>query len=163
MSGYRGLLREFLRTGSPRALALQLRVGASHVARRWFSRGPETDPEGLFLENYAADGLRAPQEERRALQRAAQHCLVCGLCSVACAEAGGSPPLDPRDAVLSGARLEVDVRRLGIGEVGAACGACRVDGWCCVSMVSLRARGVGSSYASQSRSSAYAADVRVRR
>jgi succinate dehydrogenase/fumarate reductase-like Fe-S protein len=100
-------------------------VGAAHVARRWLSRGPGTDAERLFLENYAADGLRAPHEERRAVQRAAQHCLVCGLCSVACAEAGGAPTLDPRDAVLSGARLEVDVRRLGIGESGAACGACR--------------------------------------
>ncbi len=125
MSGYRGFLREFLRTGSPRALALQVRVGAAHVGRRWFSRRAAPDPEQLFLDNYAADGVRLPSEKRRELQRAAQHCLVCGLCSVACAAAGGRPPLDPRDAVLSGARLEVDVRRLHIEEPGAACGACR--------------------------------------
>jgi heterodisulfide reductase subunit C len=102
-----------------------MRVGAAHVLRRWLSRGETRDPERLFLDRYASDGLRAPREERRALQRAAQHCLVCGLCSVACAEAGGRPPLDPRDAVLSGARLEVDVLRLGIDAPGAACGACR--------------------------------------
>ena len=96
MSGYRGFLREFLRTGSPRALALQMRVGAAHVARRWFSNRDAPDPEQLFLDNYAADGLRAPREERRELQRAAQRCLVCGLCSMACAAAGGRPPLDPR-------------------------------------------------------------------
>ena len=32
MRGYRGFMREFLRTGSPRALALQVRVGVAHVA-----------------------------------------------------------------------------------------------------------------------------------
>lgn len=125
MSGYRGFLREFLRTGSPRALALQVRVGAAHVARRWLSRGATEDPERLFLANYAGDGVRPPREERRALQQAAERCLVCGLCSVACAAAGGRPPLDPRDAVLSAARLCVDARRLHIREPGGACGACR--------------------------------------
>lgn len=125
MSGYRGFLREFMRTGSPRALALQVRVGVAHVARRWFSRRDGPDPEQLFLDNYAADGVRPPREERRELQRAAERCLVCGLCSAACAAAGGRPPLDPRDAVLGGARLEIDVLRLRIDAPGAACGACR--------------------------------------
>lgn len=125
MSGYRGFLREFMRTGSPRALALQLRVGAAHVVQRWFSRRDGPDPEQLFLDNYAADGVRRPREERREIQRAAQRCLVCGLCSMACAAAGGRPPLDPRDAVLSGARLEVDVLRLHIEAPAAACGGCR--------------------------------------
>jgi heterodisulfide reductase subunit C len=95
------------------------------MARRWLARGAPVDAERRFLESYAADGVRAPREERRVLQRRAQHCLVCGLCSLSCAEAGGRPPLDPRDAVLAGARLEVDVRRLHIDAPAAACGACR--------------------------------------
>jgi formate hydrogenlyase subunit 6/NADH:ubiquinone oxidoreductase subunit I len=124
MRGYRGFLREFTRTGSLRALSLQLRVGAQHVARRALGRnGP--DPEQLFLDNYRADGVRRPEPALRALQLSAQACLVCGLCSGACARAEGAPRLDPRDAVLAGARLAIDVRRLGLREVATACAACR--------------------------------------
>jgi heterodisulfide reductase subunit C len=94
------------------------------VARRALGRnGP--DPEQLFLDNYRADGLRRAEPEMRALQLAAQACLVCGLCSGACARAEGAPRLDPRDAVLAGARLAIDVRRLGLREVATACAACR--------------------------------------
>ena len=124
MRGYRGFLREFNRTGTLRALSLQLRVGARHVVRRALRRD-ETDAEQLFLDNYRDDGLRRPEPEMRGLQLAAEACLVCGLCSGACAQAGGAPLLDPRDAVLSGARLAIDVRRLGLREVATACAACR--------------------------------------
>jgi len=124
MRGYRGFLREFTRTGTLRALSLQLRVGARHVARRALGRH-EPDSEQLFLDHYRADGLRRPEPELRALQPDAQACLVCGLCSGACAQAGGRPLLDPRDAVLAGARLAIDVRRLGLREVATGCAGCR--------------------------------------
>jgi heterodisulfide reductase subunit C len=123
--GYRGLMSEFGRTGSLRALALQVRVGGRHVMRQWLRRRSDVDSEALFLENYAADGLRRPRPELRDLQQLAQACLACGLCSGACAQAGGRPGLDPRDAVLAGVRLEIDVRRLGLDPVGGACAACR--------------------------------------
>ena len=125
MRGYRGFMREFRRTGSPRALALQVRVGARHVLRQWLRRAPEVDSEALFLQNYAADGVRPPRPELRELQQRAQACLACGLCSGACAQAGGRPSLDPRDAVLAGIRLHIDVRRLGLEAVGGPCAACR--------------------------------------
>lgn len=130
LSGYRGFLHELARTGGWRALALQLRTGGLHVARRLLRRG-EPDPIARFLANYGADGFRLPDPERAKLQLAAEACLACGLCSVACARAGGAPLLDPRDAVLSAARLEIDWIRLGppardeapLGE-GAGCAAC---------------------------------------
>lgn len=137
MNGYRGFLRELARTGTWRALALQLRTGGSHVARRLLGRG-ERDPIARFLANYGADGFRLPDPARARLQLAAEACLACGLCSVACAQAGGAPPLEPRDAVLSAARLEIDWIRLAQGrapgehagatvaaaQACAACAAC---------------------------------------
>jgi len=123
--GYRGFLRELARSGSLRALALQVRTGARHWLRQMLGRRAAADPEALFLRNYAADGLRRPAPERAALRLAAQTCLVCGLCSAECARVGGRPLLDPRDAVLAGARLEIDVVRLGLADAAQPCGACR--------------------------------------
>jgi heterodisulfide reductase subunit C len=125
MRGYRGFTREFARTGSLRALSLQLRTGARHWLRQVLRREEAYDPEARFLANYAADGLRPHDPERSALQLRAQACLVCGLCSAACASAGGRPPLDPREAVLAAARLETDALRLGLEELAAPCGTCR--------------------------------------
>lgn len=133
LSGYRGFLHELARTGGWRALALQLRTGARHVARRLLRRG-DPDPIARFLANYGPDGFRLPDPARARLQLAAEACLACALCSVACARAGGAPPLDPRDAVLSAARLEIDWIRLrapggepaprGSAAGCAACAAC---------------------------------------
>jgi succinate dehydrogenase/fumarate reductase-like Fe-S protein len=131
LSGYRGFLRELAHTGTWRALALQLRTGGRHVARRLLRRG-EGDPIARFLANYGADGFRLPDPARARLQLAAEACLACGLCSIACAQAGGAPPLEPRDAVLSAARLEIDWVRLGLpsgaaasaGAVASSCTAC---------------------------------------
>jgi len=123
--GYRGFLRELLATGGLAALRLQVRTGALHVLRGLLRRRP-VDPVALFLENYGADGIRLPDAEARPLALAAARCLACGLCSLECARVGGRPPLDPRDAVLAGARLEIDLVRLGLaGEIAGACGACR--------------------------------------
>lgn len=129
LSGYRGFVRELARTGSWRALALQLRTGGRHVVRRLLRRG-DGDPIARFFASYGADGFRPPDPGRARLQLAAEACLACGLCSVACARAGGAPPLDPRDAVLSAARLEIDWIRLSAppaadaSEVVGACVAC---------------------------------------
>lgn len=123
LSGYRGFLHELARTGGWRALALQVRTGARHVARRLLGRG-EADPIARFLASYGADGFRLPDPERARQELAAEACLACGLCSVACARAGGAPPLDPRDAVLSAARLAIDWIRLGTPATGAGCAAC---------------------------------------
>jgi Fe-S oxidoreductase len=124
MRGYRGFLRELQRTGSLRALSLQLRTGAAHVARRLLP-APAGDPVAVFLSHYAADGVRAPDAGARSLALAAQRCLVCGLCSIECARVGGAPPLDPRDAVIAGARLEIDLLRLApAAEPGAPCHGC---------------------------------------
>jgi succinate dehydrogenase/fumarate reductase-like Fe-S protein len=109
-SGYRGFLREFTRTGSWRALSLQLRTGAAHVVRQLFLRR-RGDPVAQFLAHYGADGVRAPDAAARALQLDASHCIVCGLCSQECARIGGAPPLDPRDAVIAASRLETDLLR----------------------------------------------------
>ncbi|HSJ96336.1 MAG TPA: hypothetical protein VLC53_04650 [Myxococcota bacterium] len=116
LTGYRGFLRELSRTGTWRALALQLRTGARHVAGRLLRRDAG-DPIARFLASYGADGFRLPDPERARLQHAAEACLACGLCSIACARAGGAPPLEPRDAVLSAARLEIDWLRLGRPDV----------------------------------------------
>jgi heterodisulfide reductase subunit C len=95
------------------------------VARRWIGRGSE-DAVERFLANYGADGFRLPDPERARLQLAAEACLACGLCSLACAAAGGAPELDPRDAVVAAARLEIDWLRLGLAQpVTSGCGACR--------------------------------------
>jgi len=123
--GYRGFLRELGRTGSWRALGLQLRTGARHLLRRgWPLAGP--DPVARFLQNYGADGFRLPDRDRARLQAAAERCLVCALCSAECARVGGEPRLDPRDAVVAAARLEIDWVRLGLAEpVASSCSGCR--------------------------------------
>jgi succinate dehydrogenase/fumarate reductase-like Fe-S protein len=137
LSGYRGFLHELARTGTWRALALQVRTGGAHVVRRLLRRG-EPDPIARFLANYGADGFRLPDPARARLQLAAEACLACGLCTVECARAGGAPALDPRDAVLSAARLEIDWIRLGLPSAvpgdrdasAAARGACAACAAC---------------------------------
>ena len=125
LSGYRGFLREMANTGGWRAFALQLRVGAAHVARRWLGSATG-DPVVRFVDNYGSDGFRLPDPGRTGLQLAAEACLVCGLCSAECARVGGAPRLDPRDAVVSAARLEIDWLRLGLEEPAATpCAGCR--------------------------------------
>jgi ferredoxin len=122
--GYRGFTREFSRTGSLRALSLQLRTGAAHVFRQWFGR-KRSDPVAQFMAYYGPDGVTQPEAETRALALSAQNCLVCGLCNLECARVGGAPAIDPRDAVAAAARLEVDWRRLGLApEPAGACTGC---------------------------------------
>jgi succinate dehydrogenase/fumarate reductase-like Fe-S protein len=122
--GYRGFTREFTRTGSLRALALQLRTGVRHMARQAFGRR-RADPVAQFLAWYGADGVAKPDLAARALARQAEACLVCGLCSIECARVGGAPSLDPRDAVAAAARLEVDWIRLGLSPAASEpCGGC---------------------------------------
>jgi succinate dehydrogenase/fumarate reductase-like Fe-S protein len=125
--GYRGFLREFTRTGSWRAVSLQVRTGAAHVLRQIFVRR-SGDPVAQFLAHYGADGVRAPDSAARALALDASHCLVCGLCSLECARVGGAPPLDPREAVIAASRLETDLLREGLGGAlsagSAPCGGC---------------------------------------
>jgi len=121
--GYRGFLREFMRTGSWRAVSLQVRTGVAHILRQLFVRRTG-DPVAQFLANYAPDGVRAPDASARALALDASHCLVCGLCSLECARVGGAPPLDPREAVIAASRLETDVLREGLAGALAAPDAC---------------------------------------
>lgn len=111
LSGYRGFLQELARTGTWRALSLQLRAGAGHFLRRLLGRRGG-DPIARFLTSYGADGFRLPDPERARLQLAGEACLACSLCSVECARVGGAPRFEPRDAVLSAARLEIDWLRL---------------------------------------------------
>lgn len=129
MKGYRGFLREMMRTGSLRALGMQLRTGSVHVLRRWFGSRP-ADPVALFFERYGPDGFRPPDPARRRLQAASEGCLVCGLCSAECVRVGGRPRLDPRDAVLSAARMQIDLVRLAprepVADACAGCAACSV-------------------------------------
>jgi Fe-S oxidoreductase len=139
MRGYRGFLRELSRTGSARAFALQLRTGTRHWLRRALRRDAGGDAEALFFRNYAADGVRPPDPARRALQLAAQACLACGLCSAECARAGGRPLLDPGDAVLAGARLEIDAVRLGLAPAADACAACRACEAVCPARIPIAA------------------------
>jgi succinate dehydrogenase/fumarate reductase-like Fe-S protein len=125
LRGYRGFVRELSHTGGARALSLQLRTGAAHLLRRL--RGARAaDPIAIFFRNYGADGFRLPDADRAQLQLAAEACLVCGLCSAECARAGGVPLLEPRDAVIAAARLEIDWLRLGLSEpIATPCAACR--------------------------------------
>ncbi len=124
MRGYRGFLRELLRTGSLRALRFQLQTGALHTLRQLLGR-QAGDPVAEFLASYGPDGLRPPDPETRRLGLQAEACLVCGLCTLECAQQRGRPPLDPRDAVVAAARLEIDWLRLGLSpSVGDPCGAC---------------------------------------
>ena len=123
MRGYRGFLRELSRTGSLRALALQLRMGALHVARQALGK-KRSDPVAQFLRYYGPDGVTPPEPGVRALAQQAEACLVCGLCSLECARVGGAPPLDPRDAVVAAARLEVEWIRLGVAPATSAAEAC---------------------------------------
>ncbi len=113
LKGYRGFLRELARTGTWRAFSLQVRTGAGHIVGRVLRRG-ESDPIARFFTNYGADGFRLPDPERSRLQWAAEACLACGLCTIECARASGAPAIDPRDAVLSAARLEIDWIRFGL-------------------------------------------------
>jgi Pyruvate/2-oxoacid:ferredoxin oxidoreductase delta subunit len=125
--GYRGFLREFTRTGSWRAVSLQVRTGVAHILRQIFSRNGR-DPVAQFFAHYGPDGLRAPDTAARALALDASHCLVCGICTLECARVGGEPPLDPREAVIAASRLETDILREGLaGQLAAstaACGGC---------------------------------------
>ena len=126
LKGYRGFSREFSRTGSLRALWMQVRTGAAHVARRAFGRDAVGDPIERFLANYAADGFRLPDAESAALALAAEACLVCGLCSAECARSGGAPGVDPRDAVIAASRMAIDWVRLELPEpIATPCSACR--------------------------------------
>jgi len=147
LRGYRGFLRELSNTGGWRALALQLRVGAAHVARRWL-RPPDGDPVQGFLRNYGADGFRLPDPERAALQLAAEACLVCGLCSAECARVGGAPRLDPRDAVICAARLEIDWIRLSLEEpASTSCAGCRACTLVCPAAIPIdRIQDAGASF-----------------
>jgi heterodisulfide reductase subunit C len=124
VNGYRGFTRELSRTGSLRALSLQLRTGAAHLLRQWLGRKP-SDPVERFLAYYGPDGVARPEPEARSLALAAERCLVCGLCNLECARVGGAPTLAPRDAVVAAARLELDWRRLGVSpEPAGACAGC---------------------------------------
>ena len=123
MRGYRGFLREFTRTGSLRALRLQLRTGVVHMGRQLLGRKRE-DPVREFLRWYGPDGVTRPEPDAQQLALAASACLVCGLCSLECARVGGAPSLDPREAVIAAARLEVDWRRLGLSPAQSACASC---------------------------------------
>jgi succinate dehydrogenase/fumarate reductase-like Fe-S protein len=123
LKGYRGFVREFARTGSLRALWLQVRTGVQHVVRG-VRRRDARDPIELFFQYYAADGFRMPDETAAALQQDAEACLVCGLCSVACARAGGEPVIDPRDAVVAASRLAIDWVRLDLSPGSATAGGC---------------------------------------
>jgi len=150
LHGYRGFFREILNTGTLAALRLQVRIGALHVLRN-LGRARSPDPVALFLANYAGDGLRLPGADERPLALAASRCLACGLCSLECARVGGSPPLDPRDAVLAGSRLGIDLARLGLeGELAGGCGACRACEALCpagipIARVQARLAGPGSA------------------
>jgi Fe-S oxidoreductase len=126
LKGYRGFAREFSRTGTLRALWMQVRTGAAHVARRALGRETPGDPIETFLRNYEADGFRLPDATSAALALAAEACLVCGLCSAECARSGGDPRVAPRDAVIAASRLAIDWVRLELPEpVATPCVACR--------------------------------------
>ena len=126
LRGYRGLLRELQRTGGKKALWLQLRGGLTHVLRS-LRRSPGDGVEA-FLRNYRDDGLEMPDPTRRVLWQHASRCLVCGLCSAECARIGGSPPLDPEEAVVAAARSVIDWRKLpspGTQNGDFSCTSCR--------------------------------------
>lgn len=140
MSGYRGIFREFTHTGSWRALALQVRTGILHVARQLAGRRENGEPLERFFAYYGPDGVRPASPVDRMLRLDAQTCLVCGLCSTACAAAGGQPRLDPRDAVVAASRLHIEWRRLGLeGAVGSSCGSCAACDAVCPPGIPIRA------------------------
>ena len=120
---YRGLFREFSRTGSARAFWLQVRTGVAHILRR-AQRSRSQDAVALFLENYREDGVRLPDATRDALRLEAQRCTACGLCTAECARMGGRPGLDPMDAVAAAGRLAIEVVRLALPVTDPACEAC---------------------------------------
>ena len=123
MRGYRGFFREMGRTGSMRALAMQVRTGAGHVLRQLARRQADADPVERFLGHYGADGIRAAEPAATSLARQAEACRVCGLCTLECSRVGGDPLLDPRDAVVAASRLEIDWRRLNLSPA-EGCGGC---------------------------------------
>lgn len=157
--GLRGFSKELSRTGSARALWLQVRTGARHVARR-LRGGEEGDPIALFLRNYGADGVRLPDPDLAAVQRTAQACLACGLCDLECARVTGPlgpearPHHAPLEAVVCASRLAIDVVRLGpslqaeppreaAGPDGSPCAGCRAcDEMCPVSIPIARVQTV---------------------
>jgi Fe-S oxidoreductase len=139
LRGYRGFAHEFSRTGSLRALWMQLRTGAAHVARRTLGRNASGDPIELFLRNYAADGFRLPDAESAALSLAAEACLVCSLCSAECARVGGAPRMDPRDAVIAASRMAIDWVRLELPEpIATPCAACRACETVCPARIPIQ-------------------------
>jgi ferredoxin len=126
LKGYRGFAREFSRTGTLRALWMQVQTGAAHVVRRALRRDRGGDPIATFLRNYEADGFRLPDATSAALALSAENCLVCGLCSAECARSGGEPRVEARDAVIAASRLAIDWVRLELPEaVATPCSACR--------------------------------------
>ncbi len=124
MSGYRGFLRELSRTRAGRALWLHVSAGVRHILRRALGREP--DGERLFLRHYRADGFHPPAGAERQRAAHAARCLACGLCSAACAQVGGNPPVDPQEAVLAASRLASEAVRFGLApEPAAICQSCR--------------------------------------
>ena len=163
MRGYRGFLREFSRTGSLRALSLQLRTGARHVARQLFARR-RGDPVLQFLAYYGPEGVTRPDPEAHALAVSASACLVCGLCSLECARVGGAPTLDPREAVIAAARLEADWRRLGLSPADSTCSECAACSRVCpagipIHRVQERLAGIASAAAPPAASDATGAGI----
>jgi succinate dehydrogenase/fumarate reductase-like Fe-S protein len=161
--GYRGFLREFARTGSLRALSLQLRTGALHVGRQFFGRR-RGDPVLQFLAYYGPEGVTRPDPDARELTLSATACLVCGLCSLECARVGGAPELDPREAVIAAARLETDWRRLGLSPGESSCTACAACNRVCpagipIDRVQARLARLGSAAAGSAASDATGAGI----
>lgn len=125
MKGYRGFFSEIARTGSAQSFWLQVRGGLLHWLRSWTgARRP--DAVAQFVRNYGPEGFAIPDGSRRTLVSAAQRCLVCGMCSAECARVGGTPPIDPQEAVVASSRLSSEAKRFGYNAVAAApCGSCR--------------------------------------
>lgn len=172
--GLRGFTKEFSRTGSARALWLQVRTGVQHLARR--ARGREEgDPIALFLDSYGADGVRLPDPDLVAAQRSAQACIACGLCDLECARVtsvlgpDARPRHAPLEAVACASRLAIDIVRLGPSlQAGppmqgatpcAGCGAC--DAVCPVSIPIARVQTLLAALESSAAAQALPAPVSV--